>query len=204
MHRWVLTQSAFARFAPYFSSNHRLYRQVENPLLIGHSDGASIALIHAGAGHAVRGVVAMAPHVFIEPLCLNSIVTAAQAFETGDLGQKLGRHHRDARKTFYGWADVWLDPDFVSWYIRDAYLPGIECPVLVIRGEHALPPSRLIADMLLILVPSARLAVLRGAGHMGPLTHPADVNALIAGHLAEASDESDGAPSLVPADDFAA
>src|SRR5438270_13468644 len=85
---------------------------VENPLLIGHSDGASIALIHAGAGHAVRGVVAMAPHVFIEPLCLKSIDTAAEQFETTDFGEKLGRYHRDARKTFYGWADVWLDKNF--------------------------------------------------------------------------------------------
>src|SRR6185436_12232433 len=57
---------------------------VEQPILIGHSDGASIALIHAGAGHAVRGVVAMAPHVFIEPLCLKSIDNAAEQFETTD------------------------------------------------------------------------------------------------------------------------
>jgi pimeloyl-ACP methyl ester carboxylesterase len=112
--------------------------QVENPLLIGHSDGASIALIHAGAGHAVRGVVAMAPHVFIEPLCLDSIVTAAQAFETGDLGEKLGRYHRDARKTFYGWADVWLDGGFKSWDIRDDYLPHIKCPVLAVQGTDDL------------------------------------------------------------------
>jgi len=107
---------------------------VENPLLIGHSDGASIALIHAGAGHAVRAVVAMAPHVFIEPLCLNSIVDAAKDFETTDFGEKLGRYHRDARKTFYGWADVWLDADFKGWDIRDDYLPQIKCPVLAIQG----------------------------------------------------------------------
>jgi pimeloyl-ACP methyl ester carboxylesterase len=107
---------------------------VEAPLLIGHSDGASIALIHAGAGHAVRGVVAMAPHVFIEPLCLTSIDAAAQAFEETDLKEKLGRYHRDARKTFYGWADVWLDKDFKSWDIRDDFLPQIRCPVLAIQG----------------------------------------------------------------------
>ena len=107
---------------------------VEQPFLIGHSDGASIALIHAGAGHAVRGVVAMAPHVFIEPLCLTSIANATHAFESTDLAQRLGRHHRDARKTFYGWADVWLDPDFKGWDIRDDYLPHIRCPVLAIQG----------------------------------------------------------------------
>ena len=107
---------------------------VENPVLIGHSDGASIALIHAGAGHAVRGVVAMAPHVFIEPLCLKSIDKAAEAFEKTDFGEKLGRYHRDARKTFYGWADVWRDPEFKGWDIRDDYLPNIRCPVLAIQG----------------------------------------------------------------------
>ena len=107
---------------------------VEAPLLIGHSDGASIALIHAGAGHAVRGVVAMAPHVFIEPLCLTSIANATHAFESTDLAQRLGRYHREARKTFYGWADVWLDPDFKGWDIRDDYLPHIRCPLLAIQG----------------------------------------------------------------------
>ena len=104
--------------------------KIENPVLIGHSDGASIALIHAGAGHAVRGVVAMAPHVFIEPVCLSSIEKAT----TLDLPSKLARYHRDARKTFYGWADVWLDPDFKGWDIRDDYLPGIRCPVLAVQG----------------------------------------------------------------------
>lgn len=108
--------------------------QIENPVLIGHSDGASIALIHAGAGHPVRGVVAMAPHVFIEPLCLRSIDKAAEAFEKTDFGVKLARYHRDARKTFYGWADVWLDPEFRGWDIRGKYLPGIQCPVLGIQG----------------------------------------------------------------------
>jgi len=109
--------------------------KIENPVLVGHSDGASIALIHAGAGFKVKAVVAMAPHVFIEPLCLKSIDKAAVAFESTDLKDRLGRYHRDARKTFYGWADVWLDPGFTSWDIREDYLPKIECPVLAIQGE---------------------------------------------------------------------
>ena len=109
--------------------------ELKNPILIGHSDGASIALIHAGAGHATRGVVAMAPHVFIEPVCLSSIRTATETFESTDLAQKLGRYHRDARKTFYGWADVWLDPEFEGWDIRADYLPGVRCPVLALQGR---------------------------------------------------------------------
>ena len=109
--------------------------KIQNPILIGHSDGASIALIHAGAGHEVRAVVAMAPHVFIEPICLTSIAEAKRAFEETDLPAKLGRYHRDARKTFYGWADVWLDPRFERWDIREDYLPKVRCPVLAIQGE---------------------------------------------------------------------
>jgi len=109
--------------------------QIGNPILIGHSDGASIALIHAGSGRAVRGVVAMAPHVFIEPLCLESIDKAKAGFETTDLAARLGRYHKDARKTFYGWADVWLDPEFKRWDIRDDFLPNVRCPVLAIQGH---------------------------------------------------------------------
>jgi len=109
--------------------------KIENPILIGHSDGASIALIHAGAGFKVKAVVAMAPHVFIEPVCISSIRKAVETFESTDLEERLGKYHRDARKTFYGWADVWLDPEFPSWDIREDYLSTIECPVLAIQGE---------------------------------------------------------------------
>jgi pimeloyl-ACP methyl ester carboxylesterase len=108
---------------------------IKNPILVGHSDGASIALIHAGAGHPVRGVIAMAPHVFVEPVCLDSIRKAKETFETTDLPERLGRYHRDVRKTFYGWADVWLDPLFERWDIREDYLLGIRCPVLAIQGH---------------------------------------------------------------------
>jgi pimeloyl-ACP methyl ester carboxylesterase len=107
---------------------------IEDAILVGHSDGASIALIHVGAGHRARGVVAMAPHVFIEPICLDSIRKAASTFETTDLPARLGRYHRDARRTFYGWADVWLDAGFERWDIRDYYLPGVRSPVLAIQG----------------------------------------------------------------------
>jgi pimeloyl-ACP methyl ester carboxylesterase len=108
--------------------------EIQNPILIGHSDGASIALIYAGSGKKTRGVVAMAPHVFVEPMGLKSIEKAAHAFETTDLPARLGKYHRDGRKTFYGWADVWLDPEFKGWDIRDEYLPNIRCPVLGIQG----------------------------------------------------------------------
>ena len=104
--------------------------KVQNPILVGHSDGASIALIHA-ARHAVRGVVVLAPHVFVEEFGLKSI---RKASETTDLPDRLGKYHRNPHKTFRLWADAWLDPAFRDWNIEE-YLPGIKCPVLAIQGE---------------------------------------------------------------------
>jgi pimeloyl-ACP methyl ester carboxylesterase len=108
--------------------------EIRAPVLVGHSDGASIALIHAGAGHAVRGLALMAPHVFVEDVCIRSIEAARETFRTTDLAERLGRYHRDAAKTFYLWNDVWLDPEFRKWNIEE-YLPQVRCPVLAIQGE---------------------------------------------------------------------
>jgi pimeloyl-ACP methyl ester carboxylesterase len=108
---------------------------MERPILIGHSDGASIALIHAGSGYPLSGLVAMAPHVFVEDVSIQGIAAAKQAFETTDLRQKLARHHRDPVKTFYGWNDVWLAPAFRSWNI-ERFLPAIRCPLLAIQGQE--------------------------------------------------------------------
>lgn len=105
------------------------------PILIGHSDGASIALIHAGSGkRPVRGVVAMAPHVFVEDVTVASIAEAGTAYATTDLPERLGRFHDDVESTFRGWNDIWLHPDFRRWNIED-YLADIRCPVLLIQGE---------------------------------------------------------------------
>ena len=107
---------------------------IRAPILIGHSDGASIALIHAGAGHPVRGLALMAPHVFVEEICVRSIEQARRDFETTDLPRRLGKYHRDPWRSFYLWNDVWLDPEFLDWNIEDS-LPGISCPVLAIQGR---------------------------------------------------------------------
>ena len=107
---------------------------IAEPVLVGHSDGASIALIHA-AGHPVRGVVAMAPHVFVEDMCLDGIRRTRAVYETGGLRVRMARHHRDPDAAFYGWNDVWLDPAFPDWTIEDV-LPDITCPLLLIQGEH--------------------------------------------------------------------
>ena len=106
---------------------------VRDPVLIGHSDGASIALIYSGT-YEVRGVVALAPHVFVESSGLKSIQAMNDAFETSGLRERLGKYHRNARKTFHLWADAWLDPAFRDWNIEE-YLPRIKCPLLAIQGE---------------------------------------------------------------------
>lgn len=107
--------------------------QIAQPILVGHSDGASIALIHTGAYDEVRGLVLLAPHVFVEELSIASIAEAKTSFETTNLPEKLARHHRDAARTFWGWNNIWLHPDFRSWNIEE-YLPGIACPILAIQG----------------------------------------------------------------------
>jgi pimeloyl-ACP methyl ester carboxylesterase len=108
--------------------------RIERPVLIGHSDGGSIALIHAGGTtRPVRGVVTMAAHVFVEDVTVKSIAEAKTAFETTNLGERLGRYHRDAAAAFWGWNDIWLDPAFRAWNI-ESFLPEIVCPVLAIQG----------------------------------------------------------------------
>ena len=107
---------------------------IVNPVLVGHSDGASIAMLHAGDGrYPVAGLVVLAPHSFVEDIAIRSIEAAKLAFETTDLSLRLAKHHRDARRTFYGWNDIWLHPDFRAWNIEDC-LPNIRCPILAIQG----------------------------------------------------------------------
>jgi len=108
---------------------------ITRPILVGHRDGGSIALIHAGAGmRPVAAVVTLAAHVLVEDLSVASIAAAKVAYETTDLRAKLARYHSDVDGAFWGWNRIWLDPEFRAWNI-EAYLPRIACPVLAIQGE---------------------------------------------------------------------
>jgi len=107
---------------------------IERPILVGHSDGGSIALIHAGGTRRpVAGLVLMAPHVMVEDISVTSIAAAKVAYETTDLRAKLARYHADADSAFWGWNRIWLHPDFRQWNIEE-YLPHVACPVLAIQG----------------------------------------------------------------------
>jgi pimeloyl-ACP methyl ester carboxylesterase len=106
-------------------------------LLLGHSDGASIAAIYAGGGgdHRVRGVAMIAPHFVVEEVGITSIAEIRKAYETSGLRPKLARWHRDVDNTFYGWNDAWLDPRFRSWDISE-YLAYIRVPVAIVQGAE--------------------------------------------------------------------
>jgi pimeloyl-ACP methyl ester carboxylesterase len=105
-------------------------------LLIGHSDGASIAAIYAGThqDHRVGGLVLIAPHFFTEDMGIAAIADARQAYETTDLRQKLARWHKDPDNAFKGWNGAWLDTDFRQWDITEP-LAYIRVPILIVQGE---------------------------------------------------------------------
>jgi len=105
-------------------------------ILLGHSDGASIAAIYAGsvADFRVRGLCLISPHFFTEPMGLASIAAAKVQYETGDLRERLAKHHANVDNAFWGWNGAWLDPGFKAWNIEDA-IAFIRVPVLAIQGR---------------------------------------------------------------------
>lgn len=153
---------------------------IEHPVLLGHSDGGSIALIFAGsAAQMPAGVIAMAPHVRVEPLSVSSITAARDTFLNSDLKVKLGRYHADPESVFWGWNDIWLSPAFRTWNIEE-YLPRITCPVLAIQGEEdeygTMEQIRIIGRK----APRAQLLELQRCGHSPHRDQPVAVTAAVA------------------------
>jgi pimeloyl-ACP methyl ester carboxylesterase len=136
---------------------------ITRPWLFGHSDGGSIALLHAARFEAA-GVIAVAPHLFVEEVSIASIGQARTAYESGDLSARLAKHHDDPDSAFRGWNDAWLSPAFRAWNI-EAELGAITCPVLAVQGEDdaygTLAQIRGIARRL----PKTRLLVIPECGH---------------------------------------
>ena len=106
-------------------------------ILLGHSDGASIAAIYAGSREdfRVRGLVLIAPHFFTEPSGLAAIEAARRDFETGGLKPRMAKYHRDPENAFRGWNDAWLDPGFAEWNIAES-IDYWRVPVLTIQGTN--------------------------------------------------------------------
>jgi pimeloyl-ACP methyl ester carboxylesterase len=107
----------------------------QNCLLIGHSDGATIAALHAATAPdpRVAGLVLMAPHYLVEQISLTGLRAARAAWEAGDLRARLARHHDDVEAAFHGWNDTWLNPAFSAWNVT-ARLAGIAVPALQMQG----------------------------------------------------------------------
>jgi pimeloyl-ACP methyl ester carboxylesterase len=118
----------------YMHDEARKLPSVDDPILVGHSDGASIAIIAAGEGLVrPRALVLIAPHVFVEDISVESIAAARDAYQHGDLRARLAKYHDDVDGAFWGWNRAWLDPAFRRWNL-EAYLPRITAPTLVIQG----------------------------------------------------------------------
>jgi pimeloyl-ACP methyl ester carboxylesterase len=136
---------------------------IERPWLFGHSDGGTIALLHASR-HPVAGLVVVAPHLYTEDMGIASIEAARAAYETTDLRARLARYHADVDSAFRGWNDVWLDPAFRAWNI-EAELDPIRCPVLAVQGEDdeygTLEQVRAVARR----IPHTKVLVLPDCGH---------------------------------------
>jgi pimeloyl-ACP methyl ester carboxylesterase len=136
---------------------------IERPVLLGHSDGGTIALLHASRWQ-VRGCIVMAPHIMVEPISLQAIQQARQAFEKGALRERLAAYHADVDCAFWQWNEVWLSPAFASFDIR-ADLPGIQAPLLAIQGVD--DPYGTLAQIedIVQAVPRTRLLTLPSCGH---------------------------------------
>ena len=135
------------------------------PWLFGHSDGGSIALLHAAAfPQRTAGAVVLAPHIMVEDLSVTSIAKAREAYLSTDLKARLARYHDDPDSAFWGWNDIWLHPPFRQWSIEHE-LSTITCPVLAVQGlddEYGtLAQIRGIAER----APRTRLLELPGCGH---------------------------------------
>jgi pimeloyl-ACP methyl ester carboxylesterase len=156
---------------------------IEQPVLIGHSDGASIAILYAGAGLPVESLVLLSPHVFVEPRSREGIEAAAVAYDTTELRDRLARHHADVDVAFRGWNDVWLSPEFAAWDITSS-LPSVTCPTLVIQEEDDSYGTLAQLDAIEAGAggPVTRL-VLPGAGHSPHVDRPDEVIDAIVRHL---------------------
>jgi pimeloyl-ACP methyl ester carboxylesterase len=158
--------------------------EVSDPVLVGHSDGASIALIHA-AHHPVSALVLLAPHVFVEDICVAAIRETREVFLEGELRERMARYHDDPDAAFWGWCDVWLDPAFLDWNLEEE-AAKVHAPTLLIQGAE--DPYGTLAQLDRIQA-RARGRVQRlvlSGGHSPHLEHGPEVAQAVTTFLAEA------------------
>ena len=137
----------------------------KRPWLFGHSDGGSIALVHAARfPDAVAGVVAVAPHIIVEDVSIASITAARETYLTTDLRARLARYHDDPDSAFWGWNDVWLDPAFRDFSIVDV-LDRLRCPILAAQGQDDEYGTLAQITDIRARAPQTELVVLDHCGH---------------------------------------
>lgn len=170
------------------------YLGIGDHVLIGHSDGGSIALINAGTAAApgLRGVVTMAAHIFIEDVSVRSIAAASEAFATGRLREALERYHgANVDCAFRGWADSWLNPAFLHWNLEE-FLPTIRVPCLVMQGESdAYGTAAQVEGIVAGVGDRATALMLPDCGHAPHQDQPEATLAAIGAFVAGIADESD-------------
>jgi pimeloyl-ACP methyl ester carboxylesterase len=151
---------------------------IERPVLLGHSDGGTIALLHASRSE-LSGCIVMAPHIMVEPLSLQAIAQARQAYEQGALRERLTAYHADVDCAFWQWNEVWLSPAFASFDIR-ADLATIQAPLLAIQGVG--DPYGTLAQIedIAQAAPQTRLLTLPACGHSPHRDQPQAVEHAVA------------------------
>jgi pimeloyl-ACP methyl ester carboxylesterase len=134
------------------------------PILVGHSDGGSIALLAAARGQVdTPGVVALAPHSYVEECCVAAIEALRR--DPGELLERLGRHHADPAAVFEAWSGAWTDPGFLTWDIRPE-LAGVSCPTLVLQGNaDEYGTDAMLWDTASAIGGNAEARLLPGVGH---------------------------------------
>lgn len=139
--------------------------QIERPVLFGHSDGASIALIYAGTyPDAPAALVLEAPHVFVEDVTVRSIAAAKDAWAMTGLRDRLARYHADVEGAFRGWNDIWLDPRFRDWNV-EPFAGRVRCPTLVVQGDGDEYGTLAQVERIAAQVPGAETFIVAHAGH---------------------------------------
>ena len=137
----------------------------EKPWLFGHSDGASITLIYAALYPGkIAGAIVAAPHIFVEDVSVSSIAHTRETYLQTDLRAKLSRYHDDVDSAFWGWNDIWLNPEFRAWNI-ESLLPKIQCPLLAIQGVDDEYGTMAQIDGIKRAVPQAQLIKIENCGH---------------------------------------
>jgi pimeloyl-ACP methyl ester carboxylesterase len=158
---------------------------ISRPMLFGHSDGASIALIYAAASNAqLEALVILAPHILVEPMCVEAITAARHAYLSADLRGKLARYHDNPDAAFWSWNDLWLAPGFLGWTI-ESHLPRIACPILAIQGYQDEYGTMIHVDKIAHVHRKTTVVKLENCGHSPHRDRPGRVLDAVTAFLGE-------------------